>query len=113
MVTSGRDPTGIRLRDWLDAGYVMLTENADPTARGLLDDLFEAASVDEMDLAFSELRSEMDYRQRQADEYEREVRERTGAPVHTRRVADGVLEAIVDEWAQIAAGAPEPEQDDV
>lgn len=106
-MANGRDPETIGLRDWLDAGYVMLVEGADATARTLLDELFAAESTDDLNLGFGALRSEMDYRQAQARKAESEARKRSGGPTHARRVAPGVLEDALAEWKNLTGGGGE------
>lgn len=109
-MANGQDPETIGLRDWLDAGYVMLVEGADATARSLLDELFASSSEEELQRNFTDLRSELSYRQEQARKAEAQQRKTTGGPTHYRRVSEDVLAAAVAEWDAIPRHPDAPGQ---
>ncbi len=101
LLLAGGRLADLSTADWLDAGYVMLTEHADPTVRSLLDDLFASRSMEEVDQRFAALRAESDARaaERAAREAEQMRRGRRTGLGRRGRVPEGALEAAVAEWS--------------
>lgn len=98
-MASGRDLDTVKLRDWLDAGYVMLVEGADPTARQLLDDLFASETDEALERNFAALKAESQYRDEQRAKVEREQRRKTGAPSHVRLVPQEAIDQAMADWS--------------
>lgn len=108
---AGRRPARLALRDWLDAGYVVLVEGVDPDARALLDDLFAAETEEQFLDRSRALRAETETRAaEQADHRRRHDAERAKRGYHTwRRAPEGAAQGAADEWdAVIESSAPPP-----
>lgn len=105
---AGRRPERLGLRDWLDAGYVVVVEGADSEARALLDDLFEAETEEQLQDRGQALRAETDARLADRDEERRRRdadRVKRGQTRTYRRVPEGAAQAAADEWDAVIASS--------
>lgn len=100
----GSNPAELSLKDWLDAGYVMVTRDASPEARTLLDALFDSETEEDVEIGFDDLAALAEWYDSQA----RKAMEGREKPPVSRR-AGSSPQSELEAWTEFVEAHREPD----